>query len=550
LNVEWTTGPMKWSPLHVAICRGHVGTAKLLLKRNASTTVGTHQLNDLHDVSALDAAAWKGLTDLVVFILEHGYHDGNVYLDSNKHVFSPLYLSILGGHAETTGREFLARGILPYGIVGAYLDLSDPRWFAKRSFLEMLVQHDQFSSALQYMQAGIHWFEEVQPLNINHLLALACVRRPKIFEPVSNFRELPQCSGLAGMELWSPHDFLNCMASDTDQNRLRFVEYLLKKGADAVSPEVHYHNSYPHREPVSVLVSCLSEGLWGVARVLLENGAVGSWLALATALKTKTFTPVVVSTIRMLLDSGAPTRGVWGPVYGQHLDRSALEILLLDSIELFEKPIWKYFDLDPLAWASFMAIVQMLVEHGAPVYLGNSDYDYATMRTVLEGGLEHGRPELTKTLVEHGVLDGMCEQEYEVSPRIWLACAALEYGEMHMIDTVLAPLMATARKDLDPSFAWNLLFDARFDAMTMLMDRGYKFDPFYMEPVHGLTERKLSAFQAACFWAGTGPKPTAFVKRLLSTLSKAKAKKIVNLATDNGETPACTAINFQEHCRM
>ncbi|KAJ2975037.1 hypothetical protein NUW58_g8472 [Xylaria curta] len=85
MNIRETRSPPQWSPLHLAICRGHLSTATLLLRRGASIVVEVDGLSDDASMdqsttpengfrcTALHAACFFGMFSLVKTLMEDGY---------------------------------------------------------------------------------------------------------------------------------------------------------------------------------------------------------------------------------------------------------------------------------------------------------------------------------------------------------------------------------------------------------------------------------------------------------------------------------------------
>ncbi|KAH8912082.1 ankyrin [Coniochaeta sp. PMI_546] len=129
-----------WTPLHTAICNGHIDIAKTLLERGASLSFGEHSTRIPHPFTVLHNAACVGSIELVEFILDNKYQTDVQVVDTTE--MSPLWLAYLQRHWNVVD-TLLARGAdINDDLASGYTPLTDACLFG------------EFSSALELISRG------------------------------------------------------------------------------------------------------------------------------------------------------------------------------------------------------------------------------------------------------------------------------------------------------------------------------------------------------------------------------------------------------------
>ncbi|KAK0725252.1 hypothetical protein B0H67DRAFT_125580 [Lasiosphaeris hirsuta] len=100
------------TPLHLAVCSGHLSSAELLIRRGSPKATVHTERHCFAPLSALHTAAWKGnLTMCKMLISRGGFRaDADVRDVHVLGVPSPLAFSIAGGNALTTGEYLIEMG--------------------------------------------------------------------------------------------------------------------------------------------------------------------------------------------------------------------------------------------------------------------------------------------------------------------------------------------------------------------------------------------------------------------------------------------------------
>lgn len=137
-DLEWEdcVDHSSWTPLHLAICRRHASTAKLLIERGASAVaVGGGQ-------TALHTATGAGSQQVIDYLLDKNLVDINA---QDAYGLTPLHVA----YATTRYRavdKFLDRGA---DINLGYTDASGP-W----TIFSMALAEGDFDRALKYLRRG------------------------------------------------------------------------------------------------------------------------------------------------------------------------------------------------------------------------------------------------------------------------------------------------------------------------------------------------------------------------------------------------------------
>lgn len=106
-----------WTPLHVAMCSGHVEAMKLLMAKLPSHQIGAllHLPNAAHrksrlNITALQYAAWLGSVSMCEILLAHPYYRLSAHR-YNRWDQTVLNFAAAGGHIRTVGKILMQHGL-------------------------------------------------------------------------------------------------------------------------------------------------------------------------------------------------------------------------------------------------------------------------------------------------------------------------------------------------------------------------------------------------------------------------------------------------------
>lgn len=126
-----------WTPLHMAICHGHIDIAKTLLQRGACLAFGQRSKHVPQPFTVLHNAACVGSTELVEFILDGKYQTDVQLVDTSE--LSPLWLAYIQGHWDVVD-TLLARGAdIDDDLAAGYTPLTDACLFGEFASARKLI---------------------------------------------------------------------------------------------------------------------------------------------------------------------------------------------------------------------------------------------------------------------------------------------------------------------------------------------------------------------------------------------------------------------------
>jgi ankyrin repeat protein len=261
-----------WTPLHTAICSGHIDIAKTLLHRGASLSFGEHSKHIPHPFTVLHNAACVGSTELVDYILDGKYQTDVQLVDTTE--MSPLWLAYIQGHWDVVD-TLLARGAdINDDLAAGYTPLSDACLFG------------EFSSALKLVTRGADVnvvctafpivFSRYRYQVTHNLLTclrghrpidLCCMKQQSATRSIRYRKDPPNPRyGPGAHEAMIPPPSSEPVPSVDESLRTPVVQALLDAGAD-IGPCEHSPSLVPP------IVAAAAEHLVDVVRLLLDRGA-------------------------------------------------------------------------------------------------------------------------------------------------------------------------------------------------------------------------------------------------------------------------------------
>lgn len=263
-----------WTPLHTAICSGHIDIAKTLLRRGACLAFGVRSKQVPHPFTVLHNAACVGSTDLVEFVLDNKYQTDVQLVDTIE--TSPLWLAYMHGHGNVVD-TLLARGAdIDDDLAAGYTPLLDACFFGEFSSARNLIARGADVNVVctacpmtvsRYPMMFAHYKGLLTCLRGHRPIDLCCMKQQSATRFLRHRKEPPTPRLVPGVFAppipVSPPEPVPAV---DERRRAGVVQALLDAGAD-IGPCEHS----PHLVPP--IISAAAEHLVDIVRLLLDRGA-------------------------------------------------------------------------------------------------------------------------------------------------------------------------------------------------------------------------------------------------------------------------------------